>query len=78
VTIDGEQRIPVGHLLDKFWLKHYPPGVPAEIDPGRYRSLKQLFEESFEKYRDRPGYTNMDVTLTYGDLDELSCRFGAW
>jgi long-chain acyl-CoA synthetase len=62
----------------KHWLKHYPPGVPAEIDPGRYRSLKQLFEESFEKYRDRPCYTNMDVTLTYGDLEELSGRFGAW
>jgi long-chain acyl-CoA synthetase len=68
----------MGQPLNKFWLKHYPPGVPAEIDPGRYRSLKQLFEESFEKYRDRPGYTNMDVTLTYGDLDELSRRFGAW
>ena len=64
--------------MNKIWLKHYPPGVPAEIDTARYRSLKQLFEESFEKYRDRPGYTNMDVTLTYGDLDKLSRRFGAW
>jgi long-chain acyl-CoA synthetase len=68
----------VAQPVDKIWLKHYPPGVPAEIDPGRYRSLKQLFEESFEKFRDRPGYTNMDVTLTYGELEELSRRFGAW
>ena len=64
--------------MEKIWLKSYPPGVPAEIDTGLYRSLKQLFEESFEKYRDRPAYTNMDVTLTYGELEELSRRFGAW
>ena len=65
-------------LVERIWLKNYPPGVPAEIDPGRYRSLKQLFEESFEKFRSRPAYTNMDVTLTYDDLDELSRRLGAW
>ena len=64
--------------MEKIWLRNYPSGVPAEIDPGRYRSLKQIFEESFEKFRDRPAYTNMDVTLTYGELDELSRRFGAW
>ncbi len=64
--------------MDKIWLKNYPTGVPAEIDPGRYASLKHLFEDSFQKFRERPAYTNMDVTLTYGDLDELSRRFGAW
>jgi long-chain acyl-CoA synthetase len=64
--------------VEKIWLRNYPSGVPAEIDPGRYRSLKQLFEESFEKFRTRPAYTNMDVTLTYGDMEELSRRFGAW
>ena len=37
--------------VEKIWLRNYPSGVPAEIDPGRYRSLKQLFEESFEKFR---------------------------
>jgi long-chain acyl-CoA synthetase len=65
-------------LVERIWLRNYPPGVPAEIDPGRYRSLKQLFEESFEKFRARPAYTNMDVTLTYDDLEEMSRRFGAW
>jgi long-chain acyl-CoA synthetase len=65
-------------LVARIWLRNYPPGVPAEIDPGRYRSLKQLFEESFEKFRARPAYTNMDVTLTYDDLDKLSRSFGAW
>jgi len=64
--------------VDKIWLKNYPPGVPAEIDLNRYSSLKQLFERSFEKYRDQPAYTNMGTTLTYGELEEVTRRFGAW
>ncbi len=64
--------------MNKIWLKSYPQGVPAEIDPNRYPSLKHLFEESFRKYRDAPAYTNMDVTLSYADLDERSRCFGAW
>ncbi|HXV40322.1 MAG TPA: AMP-binding protein [Steroidobacteraceae bacterium] len=62
----------------KFWLKHYPPGVPAEIDPDAIRSLKQMFEDSFREYAARPAFTNMGRTLRYAEVDELSRRFGAW
>jgi long-chain acyl-CoA synthetase len=64
--------------VNKIWLKTYPEGVPTEVDPSRYSSLKHLFEESFSKYRDQPAYTNMDVSLSYGDVDEYSRCFGAW
>ncbi len=64
--------------MNKIWLKSYPQGVPAEIDTNRYPSLKHIFEESFSKFRDQPAYTNMDVTLSYGDIEEHSRRFGAW
>jgi long-chain acyl-CoA synthetase len=64
--------------MEKIWLKHYPPGVPAEIDYGRYRSIGALFEECVAKYRDRPAYTNLGRTLGFGDLDRLSRNFGAW
>jgi len=33
--------------MERTWLKHYPPGVPAEIDSSRYSSLVALLEESF-------------------------------
>ena len=33
---------------DRPWLKSYPPGVPANIDPGAYRSLVELMEQSFK------------------------------
>lgn len=64
--------------MDKFWLASYPAGVPAEIDPSRYRSLVQLIDEAFVKYADRNAYVCMGKYLTYGELDKLSNALGAW
>jgi long-chain acyl-CoA synthetase len=64
--------------MEKIWLKHYPPGVRAEIDFNEYRSIGELFEKSTGKFRERPAYTNMGATITFGDLDRLSRDFGAW
>ena len=57
--------------MDKDWLKSYPPGIPAEINPAEYRSLLDIIERSLVKFRDLPAYTSMDRTLTFGDLDVL-------
>ena len=64
--------------MEKIWLKSYPPGVPAEIDPDQYQSLVQLLEESFHKFADRNAYVCMDKFLTYAELDGYSKRLGAW
>ena len=64
--------------MDKFWLKSYPPGVPHEIDPGQYRSLTHLLEESFRKNATRPFSVCMDRWMSYRELDDLSCALGAW
>ena len=64
--------------MEKIWLKNYPPGVPAEIDPSAWKSLQEIFEYSFETYRHQPAYINMGTALTYGDIDRLSSHLGAW
>jgi len=64
--------------MDKIWLKAYPPGVPAEIDPTRYGSLVDLLEESFRKYAANNAFVCMDKFLTYGELDAMSKRLAAW
>jgi len=64
--------------MDRFWLKSYPPGVPADIDPSAYASVVSLLEESFAKYRDRQAYVCMGKALTFGDVDSLSTALGAW
>jgi long-chain acyl-CoA synthetase len=62
----------------KHWLKSYPPGVPEFIDLDRYTSLKELLEEAFEKHAARVAYIQMDVELTYRELERQSRAFGAW
>lgn len=64
--------------MDKFWLKAYPKGVPAEIDYTQYRSLVQLQEEAFRKYASRNAYVCMDKFITFGEVDEMSKKVGAW
>jgi long-chain acyl-CoA synthetase len=64
--------------VDRTWLNNYPPGVPADIDPDAYASLKEVIEEAFTTYRQLPAFTNMGATLTYAQLDELSRAFAAW
>ena len=64
--------------MDKFWIKSYPAGVPAEIDYTRYRSLVHLMDEAFSKFAQRNAYVCMDRFLTYAELDNMSKKLGAW
>jgi len=64
--------------VEKIWLKHYPKGVPPEIDVSEYASIREVFEESVAKYATRPAFSCMGKSLTYAELDTLSAAFGAW
>ena len=64
--------------MDRLWLRHYPPGVPSEIDAVRYPSLVAMFEESFTKYADREACACMGKSLTYADLEKTSRALAAW
>src|SRR5580693_8499897 len=64
--------------VDRNWLKQYPPGVPADIDPDSYASLRDIFEEACLAHRHSPAFSNLGATLSYAQLDELSRAFAAW
>ncbi|PMS30494.1 long-chain acyl-CoA synthetase [Trinickia symbiotica] len=64
--------------MEKIWLKSYPPSVPAEIDASAYASVGELLEESFRNYRERRAFVCMGKAITYGELDDLSRKLGAW
>src|SRR5688572_7357602 len=64
--------------MDRIWLKSYPAGVPADIDPKKFRSLIELFDSSIAKYRDRPAFHSMGKSITFDELDKRSRDFGAW
>jgi long-chain acyl-CoA synthetase len=64
--------------MDRFWLKHYPPGVPADVNVDQYSSLVQLMEEGFAKYANRDAYAFMDRRFTFAEVERQSAAFGAW
>ncbi len=64
--------------MEKTWLKHYPAGVPAEIDVGQYRSLVELLEESFKKHRNAVAYRFMGKTISFAQVDDQSRAFAAY
>ena len=47
--------------MEKIWLKHYPKGVPAEIDVNEYKSIRDVFEEGVTKFAARPAFTCMTL-----------------
>lgn len=60
------------------WLKNYPPGMPANINPDAYTSLREFAEESFKKYAKLKAFTLMGKCITYKELDEKSSAFAAY
>lgn len=64
--------------MEKIWLKRYPAGVPAEIDPQHYDSLLELFEKSFQDYSQLPAFENMGKVFTYQQMDDATKRFASY
>ncbi|MEJ7139259.1 long-chain-fatty-acid--CoA ligase [Amphibiibacter pelophylacis] len=60
------------------WLAHYPESVPHEIDLSRYASLGALFEDSFQRFRERSAFVFMGKSMSYGELDEASRTMAAY
>ena len=50
----------------------------TEIDMSRYESVLQVFDESCARFADRPAFTCMGKTITYGQLEEKSRYFAAY
>jgi long-chain acyl-CoA synthetase len=65
-------------MEERPWLKNYPKGVPANIDPDAYPNLSSLILETFEKYRKKPAFSCMGKTMTFDEINHLSKRFAAY
>ena len=64
--------------MERFWLDSYPEGVPHDIDSSEYASVVDFFNNTCEKFPDKPGYSNFGKTLTYSQVDKLSQQFAAY
>jgi len=64
--------------MERIWLKHYPAGVPHDVDLTQYSSLVELIDEGFRRHASRNAYAYMDRYFTFGEIDRYSAAFGAW
>ncbi len=64
--------------MERIWLRQYPPGVPAEIDPSQYSSLVAMFDETFRAHGAKDAFICMGATITYDDLEQSSRALAAW
>src|SRR5688572_32251389 len=64
--------------MDRFWLKSYPPGIPADINLGDFSSIDHVVQVSCAKYADRVAFVQMGRSITYRQLDEMTRRLAAW
>lgn len=64
--------------LSRPWLKHYPEGVPAEINPDTFASIPALFDATAELFGSHPAFICMDHALTYRQVCDLSRDFAGY
>ncbi|OGT59891.1 MAG: long-chain-fatty-acid--CoA ligase [Gammaproteobacteria bacterium RIFCSPHIGHO2_12_FULL_43_28] len=64
--------------MEKIWLKSYPPGIPAEINPDAYQSIVEIIEKSFQQHAHLPAFYSLGKTITYNQLDKYSRDFAAF
>ncbi|MDT4831170.1 Long-chain-fatty-acid--CoA ligase [compost metagenome] len=65
-------------MTENFWKDKYPAGVPAEINADQYPNVQAVLKESCQRFADKPAFSNLGKTLTYGELYELSGAFAAY
>ena len=65
-------------MTENFWTDKYPEGIAAEIDPDQYPNVQTVLKQSCQRYADKPAFTNLGKTLTYGEMYERSGHFAAY
>ena len=65
-------------MIENFWKDKYPAGIAADINPDEYPNIQAVLKQSCQRFADKPAFSNLGKTLTYGQLYELSGAFAAY
>jgi long-chain acyl-CoA synthetase len=64
--------------MDRPWLKHYPTGVPTQVNTDALPTLVALMEEGFRRHAELPAYRFMGKAFSFAQVDEMSRALAAW
>lgn len=62
----------------RFWTKSYPKGINSDVDNNQYNSLTHFFDETFATFAKNEFSTNMGVTYSYSQMDDMARNISAW
>lgn len=65
-------------MIEHFWKDKYPAGITAEINPDEFPNIQAVLKQSCQRFADKPAFSNLGKTITYGELYALSGAFAAW
>ena len=64
--------------MQRPWLQHYPPSVPADVRTDLYPSIAALIEEGFARHAEREAAVCLGSSLSFGQVARMSEALGAW
>jgi long-chain acyl-CoA synthetase len=64
--------------MDQPWFKHYPPGMPRNIDSVEHQSLSEFFDHYHRKHAHHVAFECMGVRVTYHEVDQYATHFGSY
>src|SRR3982751_4482726 len=65
-------------MIEDFWKDKYSAGIAADINPDEYPNIQAVLKQSCERFANKPAFSNLDKTLTYGEMYELSGAVAAY
>ena len=65
-------------MIENFWKDKYPAGITAQINPDEFPNIQAVLKQSCQRFADKPAFSNLGKTITYGELYALSGAFAAW
>ncbi len=64
--------------MEKIWLKNYPAGIPAEIDPDNLGCLVDVLLKSCREHSQRTAFQGEEGYLSYAELEAKSLAFASF
>jgi long-chain acyl-CoA synthetase len=64
--------------MSRPWIAQYAPGVPADVEHGRFPNAGALLETACAEHAGKPAFVFMDRFLDFAEVDKLSAALGAW
>jgi long-chain acyl-CoA synthetase len=64
--------------MERFWLKSYPKGVPADVDVDAFSSIGEMFEQSVTKFACQSAYVHWFTRISYSEVERFSRAFAAY